>query len=178
MYPLCKRAVVLCAAAVLVSVAPFAHSQEAQESQNDAAQTGQSEQSDMAALKANFEAEFASLNTKDLTGTLAQAHEDIVLFGIFSPFPSNGKKEFEQAAKSYFGTYEKADFTPVSPQFRIVGTTAVSWGHYQLAAAPKGGEQLSYSHGRYIFTHVKVDGKWLILSMHISPLEPYRAPPF
>ena len=175
MFRICKRAVLLCAAAILVSLAPVAYSQETQESPNDAAQA---DQSDMAALKANFEAEFAGLNTNDLATTLAQAHEEVVLFGIFSPFPSNGKKEFEQAVQSYFGTYEKADFVPVSPQFRIVGTTAVSWGHYQLAATPKGGQQLSYSHGRYILTHVKVDGKWLILSMHISPLEPYRAPPF
>lgn len=133
---------------------------------------------DLAALKANFEAEMAGLNTGDLAATLAEAHEDIVLFGIFSPFPSNGKKEFEQAVTSYFGSYDKAEFTPVSPQFRIVDTTAVSWGHYQLAATAKGGEQASYSHGRYIFTHVKVDDTWLILSMHISPLEPYRQPPF
>ena len=169
MHRICKRAVVLCFAAVLVSIVSVAHSDEAQ---------NEADLADLAALKANFEAEMAGLNTNNLDATLAQAHNDIVLFGIFSPFPSNSKKEFEQAAKSYFGTYAKAEFTPVSPQFRIVGTTALSWGHYQLAATPKGGEQLSYSHGRYIFTHVKVDGKWLILSMHISPLEPYRAPPF
>lgn len=133
---------------------------------------------DLTALKANFEAEMRGLNNNDLAAALAETHDDIVLFGIFSPFPSDGKKEFEQAVKSYFGSYAKAEFTPVSPQFRIVGTTAVAWGHYQLAATPKGGEQPAYSHGRYIFTHVKVDDKWLILSMHISPLEPYRQPPF
>ena len=133
---------------------------------------------DLTALKANFDAEMAALNNADLVATLAEAHEDIVLFGIFSPFPSNGKKEFEQAITSYFGSYDKAEFTPVSPQFRIVGTTAVSWGHYQLAATAKDGDQVSYSHGRYIFTHVKVDDTWLILSMHVSPLEPYRQPPF
>lgn len=133
---------------------------------------------ELTALKANFEAEMTGLNTNDLAAALAGIHDDIVLFGIFSPFPSDGKKEFEQAVKSYFGSYAKAEFTPVSPQFRIVGTTAVAWGHYQLAATPKGGEQTAYSHGRYIFTHVKVNDKWLILSMHISPLEPYRQPPF
>jgi ketosteroid isomerase-like protein len=133
---------------------------------------------DLTALKANFEAEMMGLNTNDLAATLAATHDDIVLFGIFSPFPSNGKKEFEQAVTSYFGSYDRTEFTPVSPQFRIVGTTAVAWGHYQLAATTKGGEQMSYSHGRYIFTHVKVDDTWLILSMHISPLEPYRQPPF
>ena len=162
----CQRALVVCLTAVCLVRAPLAYSDEAQSPD------------DLAALKANFNAEFAALNTNDLAATLAQTHDDIVLFGIFSPFPSNGKKEFEQAVKSYFGSYEKAEFTPVSPQFRIVGTTAISWGHYQLAATPKGEKHLSYSHGRYILTHVKVDDTWLILSMHISPLEPYRTPPF
>jgi hypothetical protein len=31
-----------------------------------------------------------------LAGTLVQAHENIVLFGIFSPFPSNGKKSLNR----------------------------------------------------------------------------------
>ena len=131
---------------------------------------------DSTSLEANFKAEITALNSRDLDATLAQVHEGIVLFGIFSPFPSNGKEEFRQAVESYFGSYEEATFTPVSPQFRLVGTTAVAWGHYQLAGKPKGG-QLTYSHGRYIFTHAQVDGKWLILSMHISPLEPYRYTP-
>ena len=60
MFRIHKRAVALCFAAVLVSLALVAHSDEAQ---NDA---------DMMALKANFEAEFAGLNTNDLDATLAQ----------------------------------------------------------------------------------------------------------
>lgn len=131
---------------------------------------------DLQAVEANFKAEIAALNARDLEATLAQVHDGIVLFGLFSPFPSNGKDEYRQAVQAYFGSYQEATFTPVSPQFRIVGTTAIAWGHYQLAATPKDGP-LSYSHGRYIFTHTKVDGKWLILSMHISPLEPYRYAP-
>ena len=79
MYRICKRAVVLCFAAALVSIVSVAHSDEAQ---NEAGLSGPA---DIAALKANFEAQFAGLNTNDLDATLAQAHEDIVLFGIFSP---------------------------------------------------------------------------------------------
>lgn len=153
-----RRVIIRCLGVFLLFVSPAAYGQ------------------DLKALEANFKAEITALNSRDLDATLAEVHKGIVLFGIFSPFPSNGKNEFRQAVESYFGSYEEATFTPVSPQFRIEGTTAIAWGHYQLAGKPKGG-QLTYSHGRYIFTHTQVDEKWLILSMHISQLEPYRYAP-
>ncbi len=131
---------------------------------------------DVEALQQVFEAEIAALDAGDLEGALSLAHDGIVLFGIFSPFPANGKEEFKKTVQAYFATYDDATFSPVDPRFRVVGGTGIAWGNYQLAATPKGGV-LGYSHGRYIFSYAKVDGKWMLLSMHISPLQPYRYGP-
>ncbi len=131
---------------------------------------------DMDALKAEFNAQIEALNNRELEASVVSAHAEIVLYGIFCPFPVNGKADFKKAVQPYFGQYEAAELSPVTPQFRIVGTTGLAWGHYHLAATPQGG-RLTYAHGRYLFTYVKVAGKWLVLGMDYSPLESYRFAP-
>ena len=131
---------------------------------------------DLDALKSAFSAQIAALDNREVDAAVATAHADIVLYGIFSPFPVQGKADFQKAVQAYFGQYEEADLSPVTPQFRIVGTTALAWGHYQLAATPQGGK-MTYAHGRYIFTYTKIDGKWVVLGMDYSPLESYRFAP-
>ena len=131
---------------------------------------------DLDALKSAFSAQIAALNNREMDAAVATVHTDIVLYGIFSPFPVQGKADFQKAVQAYFGQYEEADLSPVTPQFRIVGTTALAWGHYQLAATPQGGK-MTYAHGRYIFTYTKIDGKWVVLGMDYSPLESYRFAP-
>ena len=131
---------------------------------------------DLDALKSAFSAQIAALNNREVDAAVATVHTDIVLYGIFSPFPVQGKADFQKAVQAYFGQYEEADLSPVTPQFRIVGTTALAWGHYQLAATPQGGK-MTYAHGRYIFTYTKIDGKWVVLGMDYSPLESYRFAP-
>ncbi len=131
---------------------------------------------DLDTLKSAFNAQIEAFNNRELDAAVATAHDDIVLYGIFSPFPVQGKADFQKAVQAYFGQYEEAELSPVTPQFRIVGTTALAWGHYQLAATPQGGK-LTYAHGRYIFTYTKIDGKWVVLGMDYSPLESYRFAP-
>ncbi len=131
---------------------------------------------DMDALKSAFTTQIEALNNRELDAAVATVHDDIVLYGIFSPFPVQGKADFQKAVQAYFGQYEEAELSPVTPQFRIVGTTALAWGHYQLAATPQGGK-MTYAHGRYIFTYTKLDGKWVILGMDYSPLESYQFAP-
>jgi hypothetical protein len=60
-------------------------------------------------------------------------------------------------------------FTPITPQFRVIGDSGITWGHYALSSKPKDGP-VSYAYGRYTFLSVKVDGKWLITVMHSSLL--------
>ena len=131
---------------------------------------------DLNALKSTFNAQIEAFNNRELDAAVATAHDEIVLYGIFSPFPVQGKADFQKAVQAYFGQYEEAELSPVTPQFRIVGSTAITWGHYQLAATPLDGK-MAYTHGRYIFTYTKVDGKWLVLGMDYSPLEAYKYAP-
>jgi len=131
---------------------------------------------DMDALKSAFTTQIEALNNRELDAAVATVHDEVVLYGIFSPFPVQGRADFQKAVQAYFGQYEEAELSPVTPQFRIVGTTALAWGHYQLAATPQGGK-LTYAHGRYIFTYTKLDGKWVILGMDYSPLESYKFAP-
>ena len=128
------------------------------------------------ALKSAFTTQIEALNNRELAAAVATVHDDVVLYGIFSPFPVQGRADFQKAVQAYFGQYEEAELSPVTPQFRIVGTTALAWGHYQLAATPQGGK-MTYAHGRYIFTYTKIDGKWVILGMDYSPLESYKFAP-
>lgn len=131
---------------------------------------------DMDALKSAFTTQIEALNNRELDAAVATVHDEVVLYGIFSPFPVQGRADFQKAVQAYFGQYEEAELSPVTPQFRIVGTTALAWGHYQLAATPQGGK-LTYAHGRYIFTYTKLDGEWVILGMDYSPLESYKFAP-
>jgi ketosteroid isomerase-like protein len=126
---------------------------------------------DLAALKASFDAELDALNRRDLNATLAPVYDRMVLFGIFSPFPIEGKNGFRQAVQEYFDDYEHAILTPIDPEFRIIGTTGVAWGNFRLATRLKSGAS-AYSDGRYMFTYAQLDGKWVTISMHYSLLQP------
>jgi ketosteroid isomerase-like protein len=126
---------------------------------------------DLAALKISFEAEIEALNRRDLNATLTAVDNRIVLFGIFSPFPIEGKEGFHQAVQEYFNDYDYAVFTPINPEFKIVGATGVVWGNFRIATRQKSGSS-HYSDGRYMFTYAQSEGKWVLISMHYSLLAP------
>ncbi len=122
---------------------------------------------DLAALRASFQAEIEALGTKNLEGAAAEAHDDIVIFGVFSPFPIVGKDAFRQAMQENFDESGQPTFTPSDSEFSIIGNTGVAWGNYQMMQQP--GNSPTSSQGHYIFTYAQADGKWKLLSMHISP---------
>lgn len=126
---------------------------------------------DLVALKTSFEAEIDALNRRDLNATLTPVDDRMVLFGIFSPFPIEGKEGFRQAVQEYFSDYENAVFTPINPEFKIVGVTGVAWGNFRIAIRQKSGSS-HYSDGRYMFTYAQLQGKWVLISMHYSLLAP------
>src|SRR5688572_14337717 len=86
---------------------------------------------DLTALKASFAAEIDALNTRNLNAALAPVADSVILFGIFSPFPIQGKEGYRQAVQEYFYNYEQAVLTPIDPEFRIIGTTGVAWGNFR-----------------------------------------------
>ena len=124
---------------------------------------------DLEALKASFAAEITALDKKNLDAAMAEAHDEIVLFGVFSPFPIVGKIAFRKAVQEYFSQHSQATFTPVDPAFSIIEKTGVAWGGYTLALALKGGS-VHHSQGRYIFSYTYSEGKWSLVCMHVSPL--------
>jgi ketosteroid isomerase-like protein len=126
---------------------------------------------DLAALKASFTAEIDALNARNLNATLAPVADNMILFGIFSPFPIEGKEGYRQTVQEYFDNYEQAVLTPIEPEFRVVGTTGVAWGNFRLGTRQKG-QSFGYADGRYMFTYAYVEGKWIIISMHYSLLQP------
>ena len=126
-------------------------------------------QSEREALITAFSSEMEALNTGDLNAAVATVHEKIVLYGLYSPFPIEGKEAFRQAVQEYFDEQEHAVLEIVHPRYRMTGTTGVAWGHYQLTRKLKG-EPVDMTPGQYMLTYVQVDDAWLVISMHFAPL--------
>ena len=126
-------------------------------------------QSAREALIAAFNAEITALNTGDLNAAVATVHDEIVLYGLYSPFPIEGKEAFRQAVQEYFDEQEHATLEIVHPRYRLTGATGVAWGHYQLTRKLKG-EPVDITPGQYMLTYVQVGGAWLVMSMHFAPL--------
>lgn len=126
---------------------------------------------DLDALKKSFEAEIDALNSRNLDATLTSVDDKMILFGIFSPFPIEGKEGLRQAVQEYFSDYEHAVFSPIDPEYRVIGPVGVAWGNFRLATRQKHGPS-DYSDGRYMFTYTQADGKWVLISMHYSLLKP------
>ncbi len=126
-------------------------------------------QSEREALIAAFNAEIEALNTGDLNAAVVAVHDKIVLYGLYSPFPIEGKEAFQQAVQEYFDEQEHATLEIVHPRYRLTGATGVAWGHYQLTRKLKG-EPVDITPGQYMLTYVQIDGAWLVMSMHFAPL--------
>ena len=126
---------------------------------------------DLASLQAGFEAELDALNSRNMDGVLSLVDNDVVLFGIFSPFPITGKDGYQRAVQEYFDAHVHAVLATIDPEYRIMGTTGVAWGNFRLATQLKNGPS-KYAFGRYMFTYTQANGQWRILSMHYSLLKP------
>ena len=121
------------------------------------------------ALIASFGEELQAINGKDLDAVMSNVHEDVVLFGLYSPFPAVGKAAFRQAVQDYFDTFEQANLNPAHEEYMVIGETGVAWGLYQLTTKPKDGMEQTVN-GQYMFTYARPSGQWQIVSWHFSPL--------
>ena len=126
---------------------------------------------DLAELKKSFTAEIDAINSRNLDASLTSADDRMILFGIFSPFPIEGKEGLRQAVQEYFNDYDHAIFSPIDPDYRIIGPVGIAWGNFRIATKQKNGPS-EYSDGRYMFTYTQDDGKWVLISMHYSLLKP------
>jgi ketosteroid isomerase-like protein len=119
-------------------------------------------------LKGIFEQEVKALNSRDFSAYVASAHDQVILFGIFPPFELEGIEAYRQRYSTLFSTHQSVMFTPLNPQFRVIGNIGVAWGHDKVELKPKNGPTQIYA-GRYTFVYTKADGKWVRVVAHASP---------
>lgn len=127
---------------------------------------------DLEDVRAVFEQDIRLFNAHNPKAFVASAHDEVVLFGILSPFATKGKAALQELVRQYFDDHLRLTFRPVNPEFLIVGTSALGWGSYTITEHPKIGPRESI-HGRYTFTYTKADGQWLLAALHLSPLQGY-----
>ena len=121
------------------------------------------------ALITSFGAEVQALNGGDLEAIVSHAQEDIVVFGLYSPFPVTGKTAFRALIKDYFDSHETTSLKPAQQEYIVVGETGVVWGLYRLETQPKGGAFQAVN-GQYMFSYARSKGQWRLISMHFAPL--------
>ena len=131
--------------------------------------TGAAYGDDLDDVRAAFNVDMKRFNAQDASAFSANAHTDVVLFGILSPFAARGKEAITNMLERFFADSERITFTPINPEFRIIGTSALAWGHFTNTEVPAIGPR-EVIHGRYTFTYAKRDGKWLLVGLHFSPL--------
>ncbi len=122
---------------------------------------------DVGDLKAAFEQTINALNAGDLEAYLAMVHDQQVFFGPDAPFAQDGKTAARQGLQTLLANHESIVRTPINPQFRVIGTTGLVWGHVAVNFKPKDGP-LHTQFTRLLWTYVKVEGKWLLVASHIS----------
>ena len=119
-------------------------------------------------FKAAFNKAVKAYNSRDIA-FFATLQDQAVIFSPDVPFAVDGKAAYEQSIKAFWATREISTFKPVNPNFRVIGSTGVAWGHFAFANKPKdGGMETSF--GRYTVVFAKSGGKWLAVTSHYSPI--------
>ena len=94
-------------------------------------------------LKAAFEAHIEAVNKQDVSALAANIHDEFVVYLPNAVFPADwkGKSEADrrQAWENFFANTERLTVTLINPQYRVVGTTGIVWGHGTSVAKPKDG---------------------------------------
>lgn len=127
---------------------------------------------DLADVRAAFDKDIRLFNAQNTSAFSMSAHDEVVLFGILSPFAIKGKDNLRQVVEGYYADHSRITFRPVNPDFMVVDSSALAWGSYTITEYPKIGPRQAI-HGRYTFTYTKVDGKWFLAALHLSPLQGY-----
>jgi ketosteroid isomerase-like protein len=123
---------------------------------------------DVEDFKAAFDQAVKAHASKD-GAFFSMMHAQGVVFSPSVPFAQNGKAAYEQYIRGVWAAMDSVTFVPVNPQFKVIGTTGISWGHYAMALKPKDGGSRSVF-GRYTAVFAKSGGKWLAVAAHYSAL--------
>lgn len=119
-------------------------------------------------FKAAFNDAVKAYNSRD-DAFFASMHDQAAVFNPGAPFAIDGKAAYEEVMRRSWAANESSTFKPVNPQFRVIGSTGVAWGHYALAMKPKDGA-METLFGRYTVVCAKSGGKWLVVATHYSPI--------
>ena len=117
-------------------------------------------------LKATFGKGVEAYNNRD-DAHFAAVQDQSVFYAPTAPFATKGKEAYQKSMKTTWAATESSVFKPIDPQFLVVGSTGIVWGHYAIAIKPKDGAMRT-RFGRYTITYSKSDGKWLAVASHYS----------
>lgn len=112
---------------------------------------------DLADIRAVFDKDIRLFNAQNKDAFVASAHDEVVLFGILSPFAIKGKEDLRRLVQEYFDDHVRVTFRLVNPDFVVSGSSVLTWGSYTITEYPKIGPREAI-HGRYTFTYTKVVG--------------------
>ena len=122
-------------------------------------------------FKAANEAFFEALNKQDVSALLASRHDEHVSYGPDAVFPADSKgrskADRRQGWEDFFADQERLSVTLINPQYRVVGTSGIVWGHARSVVKLKDGPQETRTI-RFLNTWVKSGGKWVALAVHLS----------
>lgn len=127
---------------------------------------------DLKAAWAKAVQDWNSLNAESL---IAMRYPGFVNFGYDAAFPevepmNITKAQKIEGMKMYLSTVESISINPYNLQYRVVGNTGITWGHYTLNIKLKGQPSWITQHARMTSTWVKSDGKWSIIMVHSSAI--------
>jgi ketosteroid isomerase-like protein len=130
---------------------------------------GEEFMSDLDDLKATAEQANKAQGTLDLKMWAALWHDQLVDFPPFPPFIVEGKAAVYRMFEALWANTESVTVRQIDPQYRVIGSTGLVWGRYVTEFKPKGAP-LQRTTGRFTATYVKTEGKWLLVSRHVSLL--------
>jgi len=119
-------------------------------------------------LKATFEKAVKAYNSQDEV-FFAMVDEQAVIFNPSTPFAVDGRAAYKPATLSIWAVTETVAFTPINPQYRVIGTTGLAWGHYAISIKLEDGP-METNFGRYTVIFAKSGGKWLAVASHYSDI--------
>jgi ketosteroid isomerase-like protein len=125
--------------------------------------------SDLDDLKATAEQANEAQGALDLKAWSTLWHDQLVDFPPFLPFMVEGKAAVRQMFEALWANTESLNVRQINPQYRVIGSTGLVWGQYVTEFKPKKAP-LQRTTGRFTATYVKTDGKWLLVSRHVSLL--------
>ncbi|MGE0825276.1 MAG: nuclear transport factor 2 family protein [Candidatus Binatia bacterium] len=120
-------------------------------------------------LKAVVAQVIEAVNSRNLEAFSETLHDDVAFFLPRAPFALDGKAAVREGYRSLFANCEELMTRLINPQYRVVGTAGIVWGHLAVSIKPKDGP-LTSSFLRFTWSFVKSNEKWRRVAVHLSSI--------